>query len=56
MAWLTLVKMMKKRETLKGPYESARRYLPYNSWIRCPFVKPEPDEKAKPAEKRMKLE
>jgi hypothetical protein len=46
MAWFVLIKKMQKRETLKGAYESARRYLPYNSFIRCPFVKPEPDEKS----------
>jgi hypothetical protein len=45
MAWFTLVKAMKKREDLKDPYEAARRYLPYNSMIRCPFVKPDPNEK-----------
>jgi hypothetical protein len=47
---------MKKRDTVKGPYESARRFLPYNSFIRCPFVKPEPDEKERPAKKRAKLQ
>jgi hypothetical protein len=54
-AWLVLVKFMKKHKTLKDPYEAARRYLPYNSAIRCPFVKPEKDEKSGPPEKCLKL-
>jgi hypothetical protein len=45
MAWIVLVKTMQKRQTLKGAYESARRYLPYNSYIRCPFVEPDEHEK-----------
>jgi hypothetical protein len=55
-AWFSLVKSMKKRETVKGAYESARYYLPYNSFIRCPFVKPEKDEKWEPPKKRIKFE
>jgi hypothetical protein len=53
MAWLTLVKSMKKRDMLKGAYESARYHLPYNSYIRCPFVKPEEDEKLKSPKERV---
>jgi hypothetical protein len=45
MAWMTLIKWMKKRDMPKGPYESSRYFLPYNSWIRCPFAEPEEDEK-----------
>jgi hypothetical protein len=45
MAWFVLIKKMKKRKDLKDPYEAARRYLPYNSLIRCPFVVPDPNEK-----------
>jgi hypothetical protein len=55
MAWMALIKVMKKRKTLKDPYEAARRYLPYNSQIRCPFVKPDPNEKAMPKQKHIKL-
>jgi hypothetical protein len=55
MAWLILVKAMKKCENVEDPYEAARRYLPYNSLIRCPFVEPKKDEKSKPVEKRLKL-
>jgi hypothetical protein len=51
-AWITLVKSMKKRDMMKGAYESARYFLPYNSFIRCPFVKPEKDEKLEPPKKR----
>jgi hypothetical protein len=42
---------MKKRETVKGTYESARRYLPYNSYIRCLLVDPEEDENEWPIKK-----
>jgi hypothetical protein len=52
-AWFTLIEYMKKIEHPKGPYEAARKYLPYNSQIRCPFVKPEKDEKTA---KRVKYE
>jgi hypothetical protein len=55
MAWLVLIKFMQKHKTLKGPYETARRYLPYNSAIRCPFAKPEKDEKTGPPQKLIKL-
>jgi hypothetical protein len=56
MAWITLVKLMKKIDTVKDPYEAARRYLPYNSDIRCPFVVPDPNEKKGPPVKRIKSE
>jgi hypothetical protein len=52
MAWLSLVKVMKKRETVKDPYEVARKYLPSSSSINCPFDRPDSD---KPEEKRSKL-
>jgi hypothetical protein len=57
MAWHALVKAMekKKRDTSMGPHEAARRYLPYNLQIRCPFVEIKADEKSKPAEKCLKL-
>jgi hypothetical protein len=41
---------MEKRVTLMDPYEAARRYLPYNSMIRCPFVKPDVNEKRRKLE------
>jgi hypothetical protein len=46
---------MKRIAKLKDPYEAARRYLPYNSDIRCPFVEPEKDEKTGPPEKYVKI-
>jgi hypothetical protein len=36
-AWLSLVKNMKKHETVEHPYETARKYLPFDSTINCPF-------------------
>jgi hypothetical protein len=39
MAWINLVKAMKKRKTIKDPYKAARKYLPSNSDINCPFDK-----------------
>jgi hypothetical protein len=36
-AWLSLVKAMKKRDTIEDPYEAARKYLPPNSDINCVF-------------------
>jgi hypothetical protein len=36
-AWLSLIKAMKKRDTVKDAYEAARKYLPPNSSINCPF-------------------
>jgi hypothetical protein len=47
---------MKKVNHPKGPYEAARKYLPYNSQIRCPFVKPDKNEEKGPAKKRVKRE
>jgi hypothetical protein len=38
-AWLSLVKAMKQRKEIKNPYEAARKYLPPNSSINCPFEK-----------------
>jgi hypothetical protein len=52
-AWLGLVKAMKKRDAIKDPYEAARKYLPPNSSIRCPFDRV---EDGKPEKKRRKLE
>jgi hypothetical protein len=52
MAWLSLVKAMKKRETVDDPYEAARKYLPPNSSIQCPFDDADKDE---PENKRRKL-
>jgi hypothetical protein len=37
MAWLSLIKAMKKRKTVEDPYEAAKKYLPPNSSINCPF-------------------
>jgi hypothetical protein len=54
MAWMVLVKYMKRIDHPKVAYEAARKYLPYNADIRCPFVKPEPDEKTGSSEKRIK--
>lgn len=39
-AWLSFVKTMKKRDTVEDPYEAARKYLPPNSTISCPFDEP----------------
>jgi hypothetical protein len=47
---------MKKCEGVADPYEAARRYLPYSSDIRCPFVQPDPNEKKGPPVKRSKKE
>jgi hypothetical protein len=52
MTWFNLVKSMKKRKKFKDPYKAARKYLPPNSTINCPFERP--DEK-KPKKKRKKL-
>jgi hypothetical protein len=52
MAWLSLIKNMKKRDTVKDAYEAVRKYLPPNSSINCPFDGP--DEK-EPEKKRSKL-
>jgi hypothetical protein len=54
-AWLSLVNAMKKRETVFDSYEAARKYLPPNSAINCPFDKPDKDED-EPEKKRSKLE
>jgi hypothetical protein len=56
MAWKVLIDYMKRIDRPKDAYEAARKYLPYNSKICCPFVKPEPDEKTGPREKRVKLD
>jgi hypothetical protein len=55
LAWFVLVNYMKRINHPKGAYEAARRFLPYNSKIRCPFAKPEPDEKKGPREKFIKM-
>jgi hypothetical protein len=47
-----LVKAMKKRETIKDPYEAARKCLPPNSAINSPFDNTDKDE---PKNKRRKL-
>jgi hypothetical protein len=52
MTWLSLVKVMKKRETTENPYEAARKYLLPNSTITCPFENADEDE---PENKRKKL-
>jgi hypothetical protein len=44
---------MKKRDAIKDPYEAARKYLPPNSSINCPFDRV---EDGKPEKKRRKLE
>jgi hypothetical protein len=51
--WLSLVKTMKTRKTVKDPYEAARKYLPPNSTINCPFDKADEEESKK---KRTRLE
>jgi hypothetical protein len=43
-AWLSLVKEMKKLKTVKDPYEVARKYLPCNSAINCPFERSDKDD------------
>jgi hypothetical protein len=50
---LSLVKAIKKRDKTKDPYEAARKYLPSNSSINCPFDESEEDE---PQKKRIKFE
>jgi hypothetical protein len=55
-AWLNLVKVMKKSETIKDSYEAARQYLPPNSSINCPFDLSDEEEKDEPDKKRHKLE
>jgi hypothetical protein len=52
MAWLRLVKSMKKRKTVWDAYEAAQKYLPSNSSINCPFNRSDKDE---PEKKRIKL-
>jgi hypothetical protein len=37
MAWLRLIKAMKKRDGIKDPYEAAKRFLPPSSDINCQF-------------------
>jgi hypothetical protein len=56
LAWFVLVGYMKRIQHPKGAFEAARRFLPYNSKIRCPFAEPEPDEKKGPREKYIKME
>jgi hypothetical protein len=53
MSWLNLVKVMKKSDEVKDPYEAARKYLPPNSDINCLFDGSDEDE---PENKRSKLE
>jgi hypothetical protein len=36
---------MKKRDTIEDPYEAARKFLPSNSTINCPFEIPDEYEK-----------
>jgi hypothetical protein len=55
LAWFVLVGYMKRINHPKGAFEAARRFLPYNSAIRCPFAQPEPDEKKGPREKCIKM-
>jgi hypothetical protein len=52
MAWLSLIKAMKKYDTIKDPYKAARKYLPSSSTINCPFDGSDKDE---PKKKRKKL-
>jgi hypothetical protein len=47
MAWISLVKATRKRKTIKDPYEVARKYLPPNSTINCPFDRVEENEPKK---------
>jgi hypothetical protein len=51
--WFSLVKAMKTRDGVKDPYEVARKYLPPNSVINCPFGDADKNE---PEKKRSKLE
>jgi hypothetical protein len=46
---------MKKHKKIEDPYEAARKYLPPNSTINCPFGQLDED-KDEPEKKRSKLE
>jgi hypothetical protein len=53
MSWFSFIKAMKKDEIVDDPYETARKYLPPNSSINCPFDRL---DECEPKKKRSKLE